>query len=165
MLSFEKCKCTRKPLKAEKPFKCPLLKTPGDCILLFYESATKNPVPLKTVRSKLLTNTAFQRTPAITPALKHISIDKDVLFLTISLSKMLSMCSCRAWNIVWALRGMREITQYHNKDNDHRKLVSSCDMKQKYKWILLYRLKRDSWLLEAKASANQVRIALSSESM
>lgn len=95
---------TKIHLKSTKTKKCPLLTTRGDCILMFYKSAAKNLLPLQPVSLRLLTNTAFQRTPAIRPALEHISIDKDVLFLTISLSKMFSMCSCRAWNIVWVLQ-------------------------------------------------------------
>lgn len=55
------------------------------------------------------------------------------------------------------------IADYQNR---HRKLRSSSDMKQKDKWILWCLLKRDSWLLEAKASASQVRrIVLSCKSI
>lgn len=129
MLSFEKCKCRRTPLEISesKRLKCPLFKSPGDRTFNFYKSVTKNLIPLETIRSAQLSiNTSFQRTPAIRPALKHISIDKDVLFPTINLSKMLSMCSWRAWNVVWVLRGMRELANWHN---NHQELLSSSDMK------------------------------------
>lgn len=74
-----------------------------------YQQLWKNLLFLPLFSSRLLTNTVLQRTPAIRPSLEHISNDKDVLFLTISLSKMLSMRSCRAWIIVWAfLRNLRD---------------------------------------------------------
>lgn len=74
-----------------------------------YQQHWKNLLLLPPFSSQLLTNTVLQRTPAIRPAIEHISNDKDVLFLTIRLSKMLSMCSFRAWIVVWAFqRNLRD---------------------------------------------------------
>lgn len=106
MLSFHNAFVTKIHLKTKKLWKCPLLRSVNDSERLHLDVlqiAVKNLLPLQPVSSRL-TNTVFQRTPAIRPTLEHINYDKDVLFLTISLTKMLSMRSCRAWNILWAFQ-------------------------------------------------------------